>query len=121
MSGPEVKILTPEGGVMTVRGTVLTSDTDCFGEKIGAGGMPIFDQLRLLAQWGPLLKHLQEIASAKTTRDKARAVIAALTFAAGNTATKVDDEVLEHIESVLESPEGAAMFDWVVKTVGGKK
>lgn len=120
MEGPVVKILTPEGGVMTVKGTVLEADANCFGEKFGAPGIPIFDQLRLLAQWGPLLKHLQEIAAASTAKAKARAVLSALMFAAGNTDTKMDDVALAHLEAVLKSKEGEALFDWLASLVGGR-
>ena len=116
-----VKILTPEGGVMEVQGVVLTSDTDVFGEKIGAGGLPILDQLRLLAQWGPLLSYLQAIATAPTARSRAEAALAALLFAAGKTDTKIDDDLISHLEGILKSPQGAEFFDWLIALVGGKK
>ncbi len=121
MSGPVVRILTPEGGVMTVQGTVLTGEGNVFGEQYGAGGLPIFDQLRLLAQWGPLLGHLQAIASATTAKAKARAVLSALLFAAGKTDTKIDDEIIGHFEDILETPEGAEMFDWIASLVKGSR
>lgn len=108
-----VKILTPDGGVMTVEGTVIPPEANLDDERFGAGGIPILEQLRLLANWGPLLGHLQQVATAPSPRDKALAILGALMFAAGKTNTKVDDEVVKHLEAVLRSPEGAALFDWL--------
>lgn len=108
-----VKILTPGGGVMTVEGTVIPPEVNLDDERFGAGGMPILDQLRLLANWGPLLGHLQAVATAPTAREKALAILRALMFAAGKTNTPVDDEVVKHLEAILRSPEGAALFDWL--------
>lgn len=117
MGESEVKILTPEGGVMTVKGTVIPPDVNLDDERFGAGGMPILEQLKLLAQWGPLLGRLQTIALAPTPKDRALAVLDALQFAAGNTKTTIDDEVIAHLEAILKTPEGAALFNWVVALV----
>lgn len=113
----EVKILTPEGGVMTVRGTVIPAEVNLDDERFGAGGIPILDQLRLLAQWGPLLGKLQPVVQAATPKDKAIAVLDALTFAAGKTKTTIDDDVIGHLEAILKTPEGAALFNWIVTIV----
>lgn len=114
MADEVVKILTPEGGVMTVRGTVIPSEVSLDDEKFGAGGIPILEQLKLLAQWGPMLGFLQQVASAGAPKDKAVAILDALLFAAGKTQTTVDDDVVKHLEAILKSPEGGALFDWVV-------
>ena len=113
----EVKILTPEGGVMTVRGTVIPPEVNIDDERFGAGGMPIFDQLRLLAQWGPMLGFLQNVATAAQPKDKAIAILDALLFASGKTQTTVDDEVVKHLTAILKSPEGAALFNWIATLV----
>ena len=117
MGESEVKILTPEGGVMTVKGTVIPPEVDLNDERFGAGGMPILEQLRLLAQWGPLLGRLQTIAMAPTPRDRALAVLDALEFAAGKTSTTIDDAAIAHLEAILKTEEGAALFNWVVALV----
>jgi len=114
MAENEVKILTPEGGVMTIQGTVIPSDVNLDDERFGAGGMPIFEQLKLLAQWGPLLAKLQPVIQAPSAKDQAIAVLDALTFAAGKTKTTIDDDVIRHLEAVLKTPEGAALFNWLV-------
>lgn len=121
MADDVVKILTPEGGVMTVRGTVIPSEVNLDDERFGAGGIPILEQIKLLAQWGPMLGFLQQVASAATPRDKAIAILGALLFAAGKTKTTVDDDVIKHLEAILKTPEGGALFDRVVSLAGGKK
>lgn len=107
-----VSIQTPEG-VMQVQGTVVPYDT----ERFGAGGMPILEQLRMLATWGPMLGLLQQVALAKSPRDKAVAVLGALMFAAGKTKTTLDDDVVKHLEDVLKTPQGGAFFDWLAATL----
>lgn len=113
----EVKILTPDGGVMTVKGTVIPPEVNLDDERFGAGGIPILEQLKLLAQWGPLLGRLQAIATSETARDRALAVLDALEFAAGKTKTTVDDDVVKHLEAILKTDEGAALFNWIVALV----
>ena len=108
MGESEVKILTPEGGVMTVRGTVIPPEVNLDDDRFGAGGMPILDQLKLLAQWGPLLGRLQTIAMAPTPKDRALAVLDALEFAAGQTKTTIDDDVVAHFEAILKTEAGAS-------------
>jgi hypothetical protein len=117
MADGEVKILTPSGGVMTIQGVVIPPELNLDDERYGAGGFPILEQLKLLAQWGPLLGRLQAIAVAPTPKDKALAVLDALAFAAGQTTTKIDDEAVANLEAVLKTPEGAALFNWIVTLV----
>jgi hypothetical protein len=118
MADGEVKILTPSGGVMTIQGVVIPPEFNLDDERYGAGGfLPILEQLKLLAQWGPLLARFQAIAVAPTPKDKALAVLDALAFAAGQTTTKIDDEAVANLEAVLKTPEGAALFNWIVTLV----
>lgn len=117
MDENEVKILTPEGGVMTVKGTVIPPEVNLDDDRFGAGGMPILQQLQLLAQWGPLLGRLQTIAMASTPKDRALAVLDALEFAAGKTTTTIDDAAIAHLEAILKTDEGAALFNWIVTLV----
>ena len=85
-------------------------------EEFGAG-LPWVDKVQLLVEWAPVLTQLQAIGDAKTAEERALAVVKALQWAAGKTATVDDDEALAHLEAVLKSPEGKAFFDWVVKKV----
>jgi hypothetical protein len=81
--------------------------------------MSFFAKLRLLAEWSPVLGQVQVIMAADDPHDQAVAVIDALQFAAGKTPTEIDDEALEHLESILKSEEGTAFFRWLVETIKG--
>lgn len=90
------------------------------GETTYGAGLPFIDALRLLSQYGPLMAKLQAIAVAKTPYDRAVAIVDAAKWAAAQTAsTQLDDEAVDHLQTVLNSPEGKAFFEWVVKTWGG--
>jgi hypothetical protein len=87
-------------------------------QEFGAG-LDLFAKLRLLAEWAPLLNRLQMIALATEPHDQALAVVSSLQWAAGKSATQIDDEALAHVEAVLRTKEGQAMFNWVVGKIGG--
>jgi hypothetical protein len=86
---------------------------------IYGANLPLFDKLKLLAEWAPLLNRLQMIALAKEPHDQALAVVSALQWAAGKSANEIDDQALAHVESVLRTKEGQEMFNWVVEKIGG--
>ncbi len=88
------------------------------GELYGAG-MPLFEKLKLLAEWAPLLGRLQSIMDANGPHEQALAIVKVLQWAVGKSGTTVDDEALEHIEAVLKSDEGKAAFEWVVGKLKG--
>lgn len=87
-------------------------------EEFGAG-LGLYDKLRLLAEWAPLLNRLQMIALATTPHDQALAVVGALQWAAGKSQTTVDDEALAYVEGVLRTAEGKALLDWIIGKVQG--
>jgi len=92
---------------------------DSEGEVYGAG-LPLFDALRLLAQYGPLLGRLQAVAGADDAYGRAVAIVDALKWAAAKSdGTTLDDEAVEHLHAILKSPEGKAFFGWLAKLVGG--
>lgn len=80
-------------------------------------GLSIFDKIKLLTEWAPVLAHAQAIASATTPHEQAVAIIDTLQFAAGKTDSPVDDEALQHLEDVLRTPEGREAFAWVVAKI----
>lgn len=87
------------------------------GEEEFGAGLPLFEKLQLLAEWAPVIGRLQAISGATTAQERANAIVKALQWAAGKSSTSIDDEALFHLEAVLNSPEGKAFFDWVVKKV----
>lgn len=89
-------------------------------EELYGAGLSLFDALKLLSQYGPLLGRVQAIAAAPTAYDKSLAVVDALKWAASkSTMTQVDDEAVDHLQAILKTPEGKAFFEWLVATIGG--
>lgn len=89
-------------------------------EELYGAGFPLLEKLKLLAEWAPLLARLQGIADAKTPHEQALAIVKTLKWAAGKSATGIDDEVLAHVEAVLATPEGKAALGWAVGKVTGE-
>jgi hypothetical protein len=88
-------------------------------EELYGAGFPLFEKLKLLAEWAPLLGRLQAVTSAQTPHDQALAIVKALQWAAGKSQTALDDEALFHLEAVLKTPEGAAFFKWAADKITG--
>jgi hypothetical protein len=86
-------------------------------EDLYGANLPILEKLKLLAEWAPLLGRLQAVVTAETPHDQAVAVVKTLQWAAGKSATELDDEALFHLEALLKTPEGQAFFTWIVGKV----
>lgn len=93
----------------------MENESDIYG-----AGMPLFDKLKLLAEWAPLLGRLQAVMDATTPEEQALAIVKVLQWAAGKSGTDLDDEALYHLEALLKSAEGKAFFAWVVSKVRGE-
>ncbi len=77
----------------------------------------LFDKLRLLLDWAPLLGRIEEIIKETDPHVRAVKVVEALRWAAAKTENTVDDEVLSHVDAILTSPEGESLFDYIVEKV----
>jgi len=77
-------------------------------------GSSIVDKARLLMEWAPLLAKLEIVAAAKTPHEKIIAGIDALRMCADKTATTKDNNILDHIDKILKTPEGMAFIDLLV-------
>lgn len=80
--------------------------------------MSWFDKLRLLAEVGPLLGHLQVAFAESDPHKQALAIIDAAQWAAGRTETTIDDEALGHVEAIMRTPEGQRFFSFIVAKLG---
>lgn len=89
-------------------------------EELYGDGFSLLEKLKLLAEWSPLLLRLQDIGAAKAPSEQAIAIVKLLQWVAGKSMTSVDDEALEHIESVLRTAEGKAAFAWAYGKLGGE-
>jgi len=105
------QIRTPDGSVLTIDGEVLES------EVYGSIRLPSLSQLRWIAEWAPFFSVLQDMATAPTAHSKAMLLCKALAFAAGKTDTEIDDQAVKHATAMLNSPDGRALFDWVMSKV----
>jgi hypothetical protein len=86
-------------------------------EEVYGSNMSIFEKLKLLSEWAPLIGRLQVVMGATTPLERATGIVKALQWAAGKSGTTVDDEALFHLEAVLKTSEGQAFFNWVVDQV----
>ena len=76
--------------------------------------MNIFEKLKLLAEWSPLLTFAQELASEEDMHAKAVIVSEALEWVASRTDLEWDDELTSHISDILISEEGEALVRWIL-------
>lgn len=74
------------------------------------GGLPSMTKIAALLEWIPLLSQLEAIAQAKTQKDRALAIIAALRIAANKTNTTIDNSVLDRAQEILSTPDGEALL-----------
>jgi len=89
-------------------------------EQFGAmyGSLTIMDKVKLLVVWAPMLAKLEAVATAKTPQEKALALVSALRLCADQTSTTKDNNVLDHVEAILKTPEGQALIVWFTKVAG---
>lgn len=87
--------------------------------EYGAPKMSLAEKIKLFSDLAPLLLVIQQIAMTSDERQRALLILDALQFLAGKTKTEEDDEALDLLENVLKSPEGSALFAWVVAKFGG--
>lgn len=81
-------------------------------------GLSIWEQIRLLSEWSPLLSFGQRFISEYDPHAKSIIVADACEWLAAKTrATKVDDELVSLLSAILKSPQGEALVRWAVKQV----
>ena len=77
--------------------------------------MNIFEKLRLLAEWSPLLTYMQTLAAEDDMHAKAVIVAEALEWVATRTEIEWDDELASHVSDILVSEEGEAFVRWILE------
>ena len=81
--------------------------------------MSIWQQIALLQQWSPVIGYGQQILAEKDTYKKAIIVGDALEWIATKSATKIDDDVVKMITSIIETEQGEALIRYIVARVEG--
>jgi hypothetical protein len=79
--------------------------------------MNIFEKLRLLAEWSPLLTYMQTLAAEDDIHAKAVIVAEALEWVATRTEIEWDDELSSHVSDILVSEEGEAFVRWILEKI----
>ena len=91
-----------------------------FDEEQFGAGLSTLQKIKLLSDWAPLLMRLQSVLAATDAHSRATAFLDTCLWAAGKSATPMDDEALEHLEAILKSEEGKAFFAWIVAQTQGE-
>lgn len=94
-------------------------ENDVFGAA--GSSLSTLQKVRLLVEWAPLLALLEAVVKAPGNQDKALALVTALRWLSKKTLTETDDKALDHLESLLKTPEGAAIVNFLVTLVGAIK
>ena len=79
--------------------------------------MNIFEKLRLLAEWSPLLTYMQTLAAEDDIHAKAVIVAEALEWVATRTEIEWDDELASHVSDIIVSEEGEAFVRWILEKI----
>lgn len=76
--------------------------------------MNIFEKIRLLAEWSPVIAFLQRFAEESDIHAKALIVAEVAEWVASKTELEWDDELVDHVADILRSDEGEALVRWVL-------
>ena len=79
--------------------------------------MNIFEKLRLLAEWSPLLTYMQTLAAEDDIHAKAVIVAEALEWVATRTEIEWDDELASHVSDIIVSEEGEEFVRWILEKI----
>lgn len=81
--------------------------------------MSVWEKLRLLQEWYPLVTFIQAILATNDPHQKAVVVADACEWMASKSQTKVDDELVGHLSAILRSPQGESLLRWVLAKIEG--
>lgn len=84
-----------------------------------AAEMSVWEKLRLLQEWYPLVTFIQAILATNDPHQKAVVIADACEWMASKSQTKVDDELVGHLSAILRSPQGESLLRWVLAKIEG--
>jgi hypothetical protein len=88
--------------------------------KYGAG-LSIWDQIRLLQTWAPLIGYGQRFVNEMDPHRRALVAADACEWLAAKTSSPLDDQLVRHIGDVMKTKEGEALLRWCLLQVEGAK
>lgn len=88
--------------------------------KYGAT-LSIWDQLRLLQAWAPLIGYGQRFVNEIDPYKRGLVVSDACEWLASKTDSPLDDQLVRHLAEVLKTPQGESLVRFVLLTVEGLK
>lgn len=77
-------------------------------------GLPIWEQIRLLNEWAPLLGFGQRFLAESDPHKRLLVVADGLEWLAAKTSSPLDDQLVKLVEDVLRTPQGEAIVRWAV-------
>lgn len=81
-------------------------------------GLSIWDKMRLLSEWSPLIGFGQRFIAEIDPHGKSIIVAEACEWLASKTrATTLDDELVSLLSAILKSPQGEALVRWAMQKV----
>jgi len=80
--------------------------------------MTIWEKLRLLQEWSPVLSIAQEYLAEKDAHKKAIIVADAAEWLTSKTTTKIDDRIVSRLAAVLKTPQGEDLLREIVAIAG---
>ena len=77
-----------------------------------AAGLSIWDQIRLLQEWRPLLMYGQRFVQTDDVHARSLIVAEAAEWLASKTKSSLDDQLVDLLTAVLRTKEGEALVRW---------
>lgn len=81
----------------------------------------VWEQIRLLSQWAPLLAYGQAFVQAVDPYKKSLVVADAAEWIASKTDAQVDDQLVRLLADILKTPQGEALVRWCLLKAEGAK
>lgn len=77
--------------------------------------MKLFEKIRLLTEYAPLLTYMQDLVSEEDIHSKAVVASEAARWLAEKTDITWDEELIELVGDIIKSDEGEALVRWIVE------
>ena len=79
--------------------------------------MSLFEKIRLITEYAPLLAYFQQIVAVEDVHKRAMVAADAAEWIATKTEMEWDDEVVSLVGDIIASEEGEALIRWIVEKV----